>query len=459
MHVLAVREGVAQPLVAREVRHDAQLDLRVVRRDQARAGRRDEGLADAPALRRADGDVLQVGVVGGQAPGDRHGLRVRGVHAAGVRVDHLRQLVGVGGLELRDAAVLEQELGQRVVVGELGEHVLVGRGLARGGLLLHRQLLPLEQDLLDLLGRVQVERLAGGGVGLLLELEHLPAELVALRLELGAIEQHAVPLHPEQHRHHRHLDGLVDAPQGFLGGDARMQRRVHRERAIGILGRVLGRALHAHRRERDARRALAGDLVVGDRLPAEVALRERVEVVPLVHLEHVGFEQRVVRDAGERDAVVGEHVRVEFQVLPDLGAGRVLEPRPQQLERARAADLLGRAGVLVLERQVGGALAERERHADQAGVHRLEPRGLGVESDQRRAAHVREPGDERRLVGEHAVAAPRRFAGRSAGIAGLSAPGPRGAEILRRRAAQASGLAELSPRPANEQRVCVCGLE
>jgi NADH:ubiquinone oxidoreductase subunit 5 (subunit L)/multisubunit Na+/H+ antiporter MnhA subunit len=71
-------------------------------------------------------------------------------------------------VQLGEAAVLEQQPGQRVVERQLLEHVLVGRGLALGRLLLHRQALLLEQDLLDLLGRIEVERLARRLVGVLL---------------------------------------------------------------------------------------------------------------------------------------------------------------------------------------------------------------------------------------------------------------------------------------------------
>ena len=54
------------------------------------------------------------------------------------------------------------------------------------------------------------------------------------------------------------------------------------QRDVGVLGRVLGRALDAHLLEADALRALAGHLVVGDRLHAQMALGERVHVVARV---------------------------------------------------------------------------------------------------------------------------------------------------------------------------------
>ena len=84
---------------------------------------------------------------------------------------------------------------------------------------------------------------------------------------------------PEQHLAHRHLDRLVDARELLVGGDLRIQRLVQLQRDVGVLGRVLGRALDVHLLEADPLRALAGHLVVGDGLQAEVALGERVHVV------------------------------------------------------------------------------------------------------------------------------------------------------------------------------------
>ncbi len=105
--VAVLGEGVQQPGVARQVRHDPQLDLGVVRRDQPVALRGDEGLADAPALLGADGNVLQVRVRGRQPPRGRDRLVIGRMDAPGAGIDDLREPVRVGGLELAQAAVLE----------------------------------------------------------------------------------------------------------------------------------------------------------------------------------------------------------------------------------------------------------------------------------------------------------------------------------------------------------------
>jgi hypothetical protein len=185
------------------------------------------------------------------------------VHAAGARIHHLRQLVGVGRLELRERAVLEQHLGQRMVRRELLQHLLVGGGLPGRGLPRDRELHALEQDLAELLGRAQVERAAGELVGLLLEREHALAERPALAAQQIRVDQHAVALHPEQDLAHRHLELAVDARELRVGRDLRVERVVQAQRDVGILGRVLGRAVDVDLVEADLARALAAHLVVG----------------------------------------------------------------------------------------------------------------------------------------------------------------------------------------------------
>ena len=60
MHVLLLAESADEAGVAREMRHDPELDLRVVGGYQAVIGRRDERLANAASFGFADRDVLQV---------------------------------------------------------------------------------------------------------------------------------------------------------------------------------------------------------------------------------------------------------------------------------------------------------------------------------------------------------------------------------------------------------------
>ena len=121
------------------MRHDAQLNLRVVAANQHAAGARYKSLADTPAFCRAHRNVLQIGVVAGQPPRHRHGLGVIGVYTASLRVHQLRQFVGVGGFELGQAAPLQQGGRQGVVKREFFQHFLVGADRAFGSFLHRRQ--------------------------------------------------------------------------------------------------------------------------------------------------------------------------------------------------------------------------------------------------------------------------------------------------------------------------------
>jgi SRSO17 transposase len=76
------------------------------------------------------------------------------VHAPGGRVDHARQLVGVGGFQLRQRTVIEQGLGQRIIRRAF-QHSSSVEG-ARSGFLQYRQLQAFEEDFADLLGEFRL---------------------------------------------------------------------------------------------------------------------------------------------------------------------------------------------------------------------------------------------------------------------------------------------------------------
>ena len=62
-----------------------------------------------------------------------------------------------------------------------------------------------------------------------------------------------------------------------------------------------------------------------------------------------------------------------------LGCG-VFQPGFETGERGFAIQLFRRAGVAMRQRQIGGlAGVDGKRHADQFGLHRVEPGGFGVE--------------------------------------------------------------------------------
>ena len=82
------------------------------------------------------------------------------VNAARLGVDHRRQRVDVRAFELRVLAVLDDLCRQRVGLGQLFQDVGIG-ARAGFGFLDDRQAEFLEQDLGQLFGRADVERVAG----------------------------------------------------------------------------------------------------------------------------------------------------------------------------------------------------------------------------------------------------------------------------------------------------------
>src|SRR5690606_15339518 len=105
--VLALAEGIDEALVARVVREDAELDLRIVGRNELGALRGNERLADPDAFGAADRNVLDIRVRAGETP--RRGTRLDEgrMDAARRGVDERRKCVDVGALQLREMTMRE----------------------------------------------------------------------------------------------------------------------------------------------------------------------------------------------------------------------------------------------------------------------------------------------------------------------------------------------------------------
>ena len=167
-----------------DMREQAQFDLAVIRADELHALGRDEGLADAAAFLGADRNVLQVRIGRGEAAGRGRRHRIGRMHAARVRIDVARQRVGIGAAQFRELAPVQHLLRDVVALGrDFFQNVGIGRPRAGLGLLAAGQRELAEQDIAELLGRADVEFLAGELVDVFL---HLRLQLARNRWRGGA---------------------------------------------------------------------------------------------------------------------------------------------------------------------------------------------------------------------------------------------------------------------------------
>ena len=97
MNVEILGERTQQGRIAGKVRHDAQLDLRIIGGNEGVARRRHECLANAPPLLSANGNVLQIRILRRQPSRGRHCLVIGRMDASGHGIDLQRQIVGVSG--------------------------------------------------------------------------------------------------------------------------------------------------------------------------------------------------------------------------------------------------------------------------------------------------------------------------------------------------------------------------
>ena len=127
-----------------------QLDLAVVRVHQHAAGFRNEHLADFRAQIGSNGDVLQIGLRGGQAACGRHQILERGVDTA-VGANLFQKPVCIGGFQFRQHPVIHDCRDNGVLAFQLFQHVRIG-GVAAFGFLHRREPQLVEEQFPQLFG-------------------------------------------------------------------------------------------------------------------------------------------------------------------------------------------------------------------------------------------------------------------------------------------------------------------
>ena len=122
-------------LVAGEMGHHSQLNLRIVGGEKELAFFRYEGLAYLLAIVTAHRDILQVRVARRKAPRGGNGLVEGRMDMSGLGVDQLGQRVHIGAEQLLHGAVLEDIVHHGAVLAQGFQHLFAGYILAGLGLL------------------------------------------------------------------------------------------------------------------------------------------------------------------------------------------------------------------------------------------------------------------------------------------------------------------------------------
>ena len=219
------------------MRHDAQFNLAVVSAGDHETRRRDKSLAHFASLGRADRNVLQIRIVARQPAGDRHGLRVMRMNSASQRLRELSKFVGVGAFEFGQRTVLQNLLGQRIVVRQFLQHFFIGAAGTGGGFFHHRQTELVKKYFPQLLGRSHVERPPRQRVNLILKPGHLLGKGVRHARQRIAVNLNARHLHLGQHGHQRAFQRFVNRGHPFLV-QHRLELLPQPQGDIGILSRI-----------------------------------------------------------------------------------------------------------------------------------------------------------------------------------------------------------------------------
>ena len=112
-----------------------------------------EGFADGATPFAADGDVLKVGLVGGESSGGGLKLPVMGMNAVRGRIDREGEGVDVGALQFGELTVFEEVSDDGVLGGKGGEDLLVSGVLPGFGFFgFLNELEFIEEDFTELFG-------------------------------------------------------------------------------------------------------------------------------------------------------------------------------------------------------------------------------------------------------------------------------------------------------------------
>ena len=327
MYVLSIAKGFDKVGVAAQVGHDAQFDLRVVRRDyhSVRAAR-DEGLADLLSPFRSDRDVLEVWLRRAQASGGCEGLVEGGVYLASHRRYVAGERVYIGGQEFADSSVFKYLIDYRMLVGKRAQCVFVcGVAVSDSALRLD---LRVELELFEYQG-ADLDRGEYVEIGLSGHFPYALLDLVEFRSECRGISEELDKVDPDAF----HFHSGQDFQQGFLhpvveGVELKCENffpyrfaEKQHGRGFGVLFRSFG--IFRYRIEKRQGFFLFRSLDAVLDIDVEICSGENVDLVTLLRIDQVMHQFDVHELSVKGCSVVGEDVALVFQVIAIFCDGAV----------------------------------------------------------------------------------------------------------------------------------------
>ena len=242
MEIRTAAEGLLHGLVIGNVRHDTELDLAVVRIHEDPVVLRHEHLAHLTAQGRSDGDILQIGLGGGQAAGGGDRVLEGGADTA-VGTDLLLQAVGVSALELGEHTVVHDGLHHGMLILQLFQHLCIG-GVAGLGLFDWGQTQLFKEQFPQLTCGIDIEFAAVGLEDQLLAIGNTLGQHFAKILQRLLIHTYTGMLHPCQHIAKRQLHFKIElvTPLLLQLWQEAVVKRIHGGRPTGkdTLGEGVG---------------------------------------------------------------------------------------------------------------------------------------------------------------------------------------------------------------------------
>ena len=313
MHVDSGTECLHQIFVFRKMRQQRQFDLGIVGGNEQTARRRKEGTADLPAVFFPHGNILQIRIPAGKPPGCGAGLDKTGVDPA-VFIRKFRQRVRICGFQFGQRTVLQNFLRQRISGSKVFQHAGV-RGKPAFCFFTRRQFPFYKQNFLQLLGRSDIEGMAGFVINFLFGFFYLSAQFRGKVPQVPAVHGNSGGFHFSQNGYERHLN-IAENIFHTAGSQFRRKEFIQPECKVGVF-----RSIACGGFQRYAGKCFPGfhQILEFHALAAEQAFcqdfqRKRLEV----RIRHPCCNHRIKQAAdGLSGSGPRHHLQVEFSVMDD----------------------------------------------------------------------------------------------------------------------------------------------